>query len=59
MIRLDCLSTPCLYKLDPKPKYSTLETEQDHPPAYARIRLQGSTFRFWADYTNANGYLRR
>lgn len=59
IIRLDALSTPCLYKSDTKPKYTILETESDHPPAYARIKLNGSSLKIWADYINGNGYLRR
>lgn len=48
-----------MYKTDTKPKYTILETESDHPPAYARIKLHGSALKSWGDYINANGYLRR
>lgn len=59
IVRLDGLSTPCLYKGDEAPKYCIIENDPDYPAGYARIRLNGATLKAWSEFANSAGYLRR
>lgn len=58
-MRLDNLSTPCLYKTDQIPKYTVIEKDTDYPAGYARIRLNNPTMKVWSEFVNSAGYLRR
>uniref|UniRef100_A0AAR5PCJ2 Mab-21-like HhH/H2TH-like domain-containing protein n=1 Tax=Dendroctonus ponderosae TaxID=77166 RepID=A0AAR5PCJ2_DENPD len=59
VIRLDNLSTPTIYEDYERSTFEVLETDKDCPAGYARIRLNGSTFKQFEEFINSFGFLRR
>ncbi|KAL3274252.1 hypothetical protein HHI36_015662 [Cryptolaemus montrouzieri] len=59
LVRLDELSTPCLYDLDSTPRLEIIENDSDCPPAYCRIRLPTAAVSLWGEFLNPSYFLRR
>ncbi|XP_045478436.1 uncharacterized protein LOC123683435 isoform X2 [Harmonia axyridis] len=59
LVRLDELSTPPLYDLDPATKLEIIENDSDCPSSYCKIRIPSSKTKTWNEFINPNGFLRR
>lgn len=59
LVRLDLLSTPCIYATDTAFKHSMLEIDTELPPGYAKFKINTQTQELWSEFINSRGYLRR